>query len=376
MARPLVAWAATLPTDLTRGERGFIGGWPPRGIIAAATASTFGPALSAAHVDGAQKILPVTFLVIVLTVTLYSLTAVPVARRLGVTRPALDAAASGLRRSLGDRARRGATVSGLGGAPVGRSRRRSAARSGRRGSNWRPANYSRPRPEAVRCSRGSRWFSCSPARTTSTRSPRRCCRATSTVRSTGCGPSCPAMGSRPPTPAVRPGSSAELTRPAVIRRHQGGARVVARPWTGPLPAGSDVLFVIRADGRLVPVTGHTTPEHQHGDVAVLLEPRPAAPRRTAADCGWRRDRRAAAGRDGRGAPAGSSSSAGPTSAPLDRLTGHRDRAGRGHDDATRPSPVGSGSARPATRSPGSYQVSSISSSVPSSSISNSTFRWT
>ena len=60
----------------------------PRGIIAAATASTFGPALSAAHVGGAQKILPVTFLVIVLTVTLYSLTAVPVAERLGVTRPA------------------------------------------------------------------------------------------------------------------------------------------------------------------------------------------------------------------------------------------------------------------------------------------------
>ena len=88
VARPLVAWAATLRTDLTRGERAFIGWMAPRGIIAAATASTFGPALSAAHVGGAQKILPVTFLVIVLTVTLYSLTAVPVAGRLGVTRPA------------------------------------------------------------------------------------------------------------------------------------------------------------------------------------------------------------------------------------------------------------------------------------------------
>ena len=37
---------------------------------------------------GAAKILPATFVVIVATVTLYGLTAVPVARRLGVTHPA------------------------------------------------------------------------------------------------------------------------------------------------------------------------------------------------------------------------------------------------------------------------------------------------
>ena len=47
----------------------------PRGIVAAATASTFGRALVAADVDGAQKILPATFVVIVATVTLYGLTA-------------------------------------------------------------------------------------------------------------------------------------------------------------------------------------------------------------------------------------------------------------------------------------------------------------
>src|SRR5262249_32569242 len=49
---------------------------------------TFGTKLVAAHVGGAAKILPVAFLVIVATVALYGLTAVPVARRLGVTRPA------------------------------------------------------------------------------------------------------------------------------------------------------------------------------------------------------------------------------------------------------------------------------------------------
>jgi hypothetical protein len=88
VTRPLVAFLATIRTELSRGERAFIGWMAPRGIVAAATASTFGAGLAAHHVGGASKILPVTFLVIVATVALYGLTAVPVARRLGVTRPA------------------------------------------------------------------------------------------------------------------------------------------------------------------------------------------------------------------------------------------------------------------------------------------------
>jgi NhaP-type Na+/H+ or K+/H+ antiporter len=88
VTRPLVAFLATIRTELTRGERAFTGWMAPRGIIAAATASTFGAELAASHIGGASKILPVTFLVIVATVAIYGLTAVPVARRLGVTRPA------------------------------------------------------------------------------------------------------------------------------------------------------------------------------------------------------------------------------------------------------------------------------------------------
>src|SRR5215471_4788329 len=88
VTRPLVAFLATVRTDLTRGERRFTGWMAPRGIVAAATASTFGAGLAAHHVGGAAKILPVTFLVIVATVAIYGLTAVPVARRLHVTRPA------------------------------------------------------------------------------------------------------------------------------------------------------------------------------------------------------------------------------------------------------------------------------------------------
>ena len=71
----------------TRPLVAFIGWMAPRGIVAAATASTFAATL-AAHIRGASKILAVTFLVIVATVALYGLTAVPVAQRLGVTRPA------------------------------------------------------------------------------------------------------------------------------------------------------------------------------------------------------------------------------------------------------------------------------------------------
>jgi NhaP-type Na+/H+ or K+/H+ antiporter len=86
VTRPLVAWASTLRTDLSRGERGFVGWMAPRGIVAASTASAFSATLVAHGIRGASKILPATFLVIVATVTLYGLTAAPVARLLGVTR--------------------------------------------------------------------------------------------------------------------------------------------------------------------------------------------------------------------------------------------------------------------------------------------------
>jgi NhaP-type Na+/H+ or K+/H+ antiporter len=90
VTRPLVAFTATIGTELTGRERLFISWMAPRGIVAAATASTFAPQLTAQHIDGASKILPVTSLVIIATVALYGLTGVPVAQRLGITRPAQE----------------------------------------------------------------------------------------------------------------------------------------------------------------------------------------------------------------------------------------------------------------------------------------------
>lgn len=83
--RPLVvAWAAR-GSVLRRPERTFMGWLAPRGIVAAATASAFGPTLAKAGVSGANKILPIAFIAIFGTVVIYGLNAaMPVARRLGL----------------------------------------------------------------------------------------------------------------------------------------------------------------------------------------------------------------------------------------------------------------------------------------------------
>jgi NhaP-type Na+/H+ or K+/H+ antiporter len=84
VVRPLVAAAATVRTNLSRSERIFIGLMDPRGIVAASTATTFAAPLVQAGVAGADDLLPITFLVIVGTVTVYGLAAAPAARALGL----------------------------------------------------------------------------------------------------------------------------------------------------------------------------------------------------------------------------------------------------------------------------------------------------
>jgi hypothetical protein len=60
-----------------------------------------------------------------------------------------------------------------------------------------------------------------------------------------------------------------LRIPALIRRQDSGARVVARPASQP-PDGDDLLFVIRQDGSLEPVTDKARPRPRAGDTSVLL----------------------------------------------------------------------------------------------------------
>ena len=184
VTRPLVAFLATIRTGLTRGERAFTGWMAPRGIVAAATASTFGATLAASHVGGASKILPVTFLVIVATVALYGLTAVPVARRLGVTRPVrtrpLLVGSDPWVLDLARASRRPAWTCSCGPRPG-----TSATRSAKPASNSPPASSS-PRPPArAPTSKASPPSSCSPAKTTSTPWPPPPSRATPKPPSTG-----------------------------------------------------------------------------------------------------------------------------------------------------------------------------------------------
>jgi NhaP-type Na+/H+ or K+/H+ antiporter len=82
--RPLAVALATWRSALTLRERAFVAWMAPRGIVAGATASAFGLGLAQANVAGADRILPIAFVVIFATVVLYGLTATPVARLLGV----------------------------------------------------------------------------------------------------------------------------------------------------------------------------------------------------------------------------------------------------------------------------------------------------
>jgi hypothetical protein len=67
-----------------------------------------------------------------------------------------------------------------------------------------------------------------------------------------------------------------MTRPAVIGRYQDGARIVAHRADGLLPAGQDLLFLVRADGQLAAVTQAGSPTPQGGDTMVSLGPVPVA----------------------------------------------------------------------------------------------------
>jgi hypothetical protein len=64
----------------------------------------------------------------------------------------------------------------------------------------------------------------------------------------------------------------ELTRYEVGRRYSDGARICTQAASDGIPVGGDLLFLVRADGRLDPVTQVGPPEPQAGDTMVLLGP--------------------------------------------------------------------------------------------------------
>ncbi|MFQ5802756.1 MAG: cation:proton antiporter [Candidatus Methylomirabilales bacterium] len=87
IARPAAVALSALRSDLSWQERMFLSWMAPRGIIAAAVSSIFALKLVEAGRPQAGQLVPITFLVIIGTVTIYGLTASRMARWLGVATP-------------------------------------------------------------------------------------------------------------------------------------------------------------------------------------------------------------------------------------------------------------------------------------------------
>ena len=87
VARPLSVWVATLGSSLNWREKALLAWIAPRGIVAAAVSALFAQRLEESGVAGADLLVPLTFMIIIGTVALQSVTARPLARLLKVAEP-------------------------------------------------------------------------------------------------------------------------------------------------------------------------------------------------------------------------------------------------------------------------------------------------
>ncbi|MGD8109546.1 cation:proton antiporter [Vibrio sp. TRT 17S01] len=87
IARPASIFISTFRSQLSFKEKAFLAWVAPRGIVAAAISSLFAIKLTQANVDGAQLLVPLTFMVIIGTVVLQSISARPMAKLLDVAEP-------------------------------------------------------------------------------------------------------------------------------------------------------------------------------------------------------------------------------------------------------------------------------------------------
>ncbi|BAJ26829.1 MULTISPECIES: cation:proton antiporter [Kitasatospora] len=259
LVRPVVAALSTAGTDLAEGERAFLGWMAPRGIVAASTAATFSAGLAAAGIGGAERILPATFLVIVLTVTLYGLTAVPVARLLRVTRPARSRPllvggepwtvelATVLRSA-------GLDVLLWAGRDEQRARISAAGLELADGELLATASGEGAEQEgvtAVYLLTAEDEFNALAAAVLDEEPGIPVFRLPAAASGPGVVGDAPAAMLLP----------AALTGPELARRHAAGARILRRPADGALPPGHDLLFTLDRAGHLHPATLHGEAAH-------------------------------------------------------------------------------------------------------------------
>lgn len=87
LIRPITIFLSAAGSKFTLKEKLYLSWIAPRGIVAASVSSLFAARLMSRGVEGAEILVPLVFLVIVGTVLLNSLTALPLAKRLGVAEP-------------------------------------------------------------------------------------------------------------------------------------------------------------------------------------------------------------------------------------------------------------------------------------------------
>ncbi len=87
VVRPASIFIATMKSKLNIREKAFLSWMAPRGIVAAAISAIFALRLEEEGYAIAEQLVPYTFIVIIATVTIYGLSAIPVARLLGVAKP-------------------------------------------------------------------------------------------------------------------------------------------------------------------------------------------------------------------------------------------------------------------------------------------------
>ena len=84
IVRPTVVAIGTTRSGIAKYDRIFMSWMYPRGIVAAATAASVGTALVTLKIPGAENLLPAAFIIITATVTVYGLTATPLATKLKI----------------------------------------------------------------------------------------------------------------------------------------------------------------------------------------------------------------------------------------------------------------------------------------------------
>lgn len=85
--RPLSVFLSTLKDKISWKEKLIISWMAPRGIVAAAVSAIFALELSRLGFPQAKLLVPITFLVIIATITVYGLSALPLAKVLGIANP-------------------------------------------------------------------------------------------------------------------------------------------------------------------------------------------------------------------------------------------------------------------------------------------------